>query len=121
MDQRDQRGIVPWTTFNVSRFSSTLSGCDLGSAQLREKMAKHSSSVSSVENTSSLSVEVSVRLPNMDTLLDCDSSTTYSGFGDPILRIRFVVHRYGVTTTGTHGLLIAMQAETLWKSLPHGE
>ena len=74
-------------------------GCDPGSAQLREKTAKRSSSVSSAENTSSLSVEVSVRLPNTDTLLDCDSSSTYGGFGDPILRIRFVVHRYGGTTT----------------------
>ena len=44
-------------------------------------------------------MEVSVRLPNTDTLLDCDSSSTYGGFGDPILRIRFVVHRYGGTTT----------------------
>ena len=99
MDQRDQRGIVSWTTFNLSRFSSPLSGCDPGSAQLREKTAKRSSSVLSAENTSSLSVEVSVRLPNTDTLLDCDSSSTYGGFGDPILRIRFVVHRYGGTTT----------------------
>ena len=56
-------------------------------------MAKRSSSVSSAENTSSLLVEVSVRLPNMDTLLDCDSNSTYGGFGDPILRLRFIVHR----------------------------
>ena len=102
MDQRDQRGIVSWTTCNLSRFSSTVSGCDPGSAQLREKTAKRSSSVLSAENTLSLSVEVSVRLLNMDTLLDCDSSSTYGGFGDPILRIRFVVHRYGGTTTSCH-------------------
>ena len=70
-----------------------MSGCDPGSAQLREKTATRSSSVSSAENTSSLSVEVSVRLPNTDTLLDCDSSSTYGGFGDPILRICFIVHR----------------------------
>ena len=99
VDQRDQRGIVSWTTFNLSRFSSTVSGCDPGSAQLREKTAKRSSSVSSAKNTSSLSVEVSVRLPNTDTLLDCDSSSTYGGFRDQILRIRFIVHRYGATTT----------------------
>ena len=79
-----------------------MSGCDLGSAQLREKMTKRSSSVLSAENTSSLSVEVSVRLPNTDTLLDCDSSSSYGGFGDPILRIRFIVHRYGGTTTPLH-------------------
>ena len=42
----------------------------------------------STDNTSSLSVEVSVRLSNTDTLLDCESSSAYSGFGDPILRIR---------------------------------
>ena len=76
-----------------------MSGCDPESAQLREKTAKRSSSVSSAENTSSLSVEVSVRLLNMDTLIDCDSSSTYGGFGDPILRIRFIVHQYGATTT----------------------
>ena len=70
-----------------------MSGCDLGSAQLRENTAKRSSSVSSAENISNLSVEVSVRLLNTDTLLDCDSSSTYGGFGDPILRIRFVVHQ----------------------------
>ena len=76
-----------------------MSGCDPRSAQLREKMAKRSSSVLSTGNTSSLSVGVSIRLPNMDTLLDCDSSSIYGGFGDLILRIRFVVHRYGGTTT----------------------
>ena len=76
-----------------------MSSCGPRSVQLREKTAKRSSSVSSAKNTSSLSVEVSVRLPNTDALLDCKSSSTYGGFGDPILRIRFVVHRYGGTTT----------------------
>ena len=29
----------------------------------------------------------------MDALLDYDLVVTYGGFGDPILRIRFIVHR----------------------------
>ena len=40
LDQRDQRELVSWTTCNLSRFSSTLSGCDPRSAQHPEKDSK---------------------------------------------------------------------------------
>ena len=75
LDQRNQRGLASWTTCNLLRFSSTFFGCDPRSAQLREKMAKCSSSVLSTRSILILWVEVFVRFPNTDTLLDCESNS----------------------------------------------
>ena len=75
LDQRDQRGLVSWTTCNLLRFSSIVFGYNLGSARLREKIAKRSSSFLSARGTLIVAMEVPVRFANMDTLLGCESNS----------------------------------------------